>query len=130
MRRSSEAFRRAVDRRQRQDEARRLIDAVPKLAALELDVRERRLHIPGHEVHHKRVIVVDRAPALFEFACADRSCEEGGHDLTSMVLHELSAGKTKFTGTHRCGGHARHVPCEYELTFVAEARYRNDAAVH
>ncbi len=124
MRRSSEAFQRTIERKRKQDAARRLRDAVPSLLELELDVREVRGNLPGHEVHHKRVVIVDRAPALFEFACSDRGCEEGGHDVTEVVLQELARGTLIFSGVHRCGGHAREGNCDYELRFEAQASYR------
>ncbi|MBM4357990.1 MAG: hypothetical protein FJ096_07755 [Deltaproteobacteria bacterium] len=124
MRRGSEAFRRSLDRRRKEDEARRLRDVVPELVDLELDVREARVGMPGHEVHHKRVVVVSRAPALFEFACADRACEGGGHDMTDLVLGHLGRGEARFSGTHRCEGRARETACEYELCFEARAIYR------
>jgi hypothetical protein len=125
MRRGSEAFRRSLDRRRKEDEARRLRDVVPELLELELDVREERLGMPGHEVHHKRVIVVSRAPALFEFSCADRACEGGGHDVTELILGHLERGEGSFEGNHRCEGRARDASCEYVLRFEARALYRS-----
>lgn len=124
MRRSSEAFRRAQDRRRRQDEARRLRDAVPRLDSLVLDVLEERVGMPGHEVQHRRVVIVGRAPALFEFPCSDRSCEEGGHDVTSAVLTQLARGEVAFSGESRCHGRTHGRPCDYRLRYQARAGYR------
>jgi len=80
--------------------------------------------MPGHEVHHKRVIVVSRAPALFEFPCSDRSCDGGGHDLTLEVINHLARGETRFVETHRCEGRSRDASCEYLLRVEARAVYR------
>jgi hypothetical protein len=124
MRRSSDAYRRALDRRRRQDEAERLREAAPDLESLELDVREHRVGMPGHEVHYKRFIVVDRAPALFDFPCSDRACEGGGHELTHIVLRHIRRREEHFSGKHVCQGHARDGACKYELSFEANARYR------
>ncbi len=124
MRRSSDAYRRALDRRKRQDSAQRLRDAVPELESLNLEIRERRVGMPGHEVHHKRFVVVDRAPALFDFPCSDRACEDGGHELTHVVLRHLRRHEETFEGSHLCQGNARDGACKYELHFVAHATYR------
>lgn len=124
MRKSSEAFRRSLERRRKEDEARRLRDVVPELLELEFDVSEERSGMPGHEVQHRRVVVVSRAPALFEFACADRACEGGGHDVTALVLGSLGRGEPRFTGSHTCEGRARDTACEYVLRFEGRAVYR------
>lgn len=125
MRRHSEAFREAAERKRKQDEAPRLRDAVPTLLQLDLQVIEERANVPGHEVRHKRVIIIERAPALFEFACSDRECNDGGHDLSGLVLKELGAGIALFHGVHRCGGHTRDGECAYDLRFEAHATYRD-----
>lgn len=130
MRRSSDAYRRSLDRRKRQDEAQRLRDVVPELEHLEFDIRERRVGMPGHEVHHKRFVVVDRAPALFEFPCSDRACEDGGHELTHVIIRHLRRNEETFEVTHICQGHARDGACNYELSFVAHAKYGEPREKH
>lgn len=79
--------------------------------------------MPGHEVHYKRVIVVARAPALFEFTCSDRACDGGGHDVTEAVLSALARGETTFWGAHRCGGKAREGTCDYVLRYEGRAGF-------
>jgi hypothetical protein len=127
MRRSSEAYRRSLERRRKEDEARRLRDVLPALAELEFELCEERLGMPGHEVHHKRVIVVSRAPALFEFPCSDRSCDGGGHDITAEVLGHLTKGELRFVETHRCEGKSRDSSCEYVLRLEAKAVFSTTA---
>lgn len=126
MRRSSEVYRRALDRRRRQDDALRLRDAAPLLDSLVVDIVERRAGLPGHEVHHKRVIVVDRAPALFEVPCSDRACVGGGHDLTAAVLEHVGRRDPEFAGVDACPGRVHGRACDYELHFEARATYRRD----
>ncbi len=125
MRRSSDAYRRSLERRQRQDDAERLRDAVPELASLNIEVSEHRVGMPGHEVQHKRFVVVDRAPALFDFSCSDRACENGGHELSHVVLRHLRHREETFEAKHMCQGSAREGACQYELSFVAHATYRD-----
>jgi hypothetical protein len=101
-----------VDRRRREDEAERLLAAVPTLARLSLSVEER--SSTGVEVgtKHVRRIVVDRAAARFELPCGASGCDGGGHDATSAVLRELRAGSPSFEGKiecDRCGCVLRYV---------------------
>jgi hypothetical protein len=123
MRRSAEVMRRAEERRQRADGARRLHDVVPELESLELEIHESREGQPGQEVTHKRYIIVARAPALFEIPCSDRKCCEGGHDVTATVMQHLLGHDRQFEGRHVCAGHLKDGDCAYELRFVASARY-------
>ncbi|MSP24936.1 MAG: hypothetical protein EXR75_07160 [Myxococcales bacterium] len=122
MRRSSEVYRRALERKKRHDEAHRLRDVAPHLERLELDIVERRPSLPGHEVQHRRIVVVDRAPAIFEFACSDRVCG-ATHEVSAAMLLPLGRGETEFEITHLCDGAARGAPCSYELCVTATAAY-------
>lgn len=73
---------------------------------------------------HIRRIVVERAPALFELPCGDRSCKDGGHDLTHAILTELQHGTTRFEGENHCSGYLGGAPCGSVLRYVGVATYR------
>lgn len=125
-RRNSEAAQRAAARRLREDEAPRLITEVPLLESLNIDVEE---HLASGTVAstHVRRVVVERAPALFDMPCNDRSCKEGGHDLTRQILADLRRGKTRFEGSHPCEGNIGSSRCQMILKYVAHATYRPSA---
>jgi hypothetical protein len=125
MRRITPAVKRAAERREREDAAKRLNEVVPALDALVFTIEESdsdKASLAPIEVTHTRRIVVDRAPAVFDLPCYDRHCD-GGHDVTNSVIRALEARKTRFEGHHRCTGHSKHGDCRLELHFVAEAHY-------
>ena len=123
MRRDPLALQRALERRERENQAERLLDKVPTLKSLSLTIQEQA--VDGSEMHvvYTRHIVVERAPALFTIPCCDHACNGGGHDLTSEVLRGLRKGKAHFEGKDRCAGTVREADCPFELSFVAEATY-------
>jgi hypothetical protein len=128
MRRITPAVKRAAERRERENAAKRLAEVVPKLDALTFTIEEidseRAKKLAQPEVMHTRYIVVSRAPAVFDLPCYDRHCD-GGHDVTKSVLGALQNRKTRFTGRHRCAGHSKHGDCRLELRFTAEAHYQS-----
>src|SRR5438105_23676 len=71
-----------------------------------------------------RIFPVEAGPALFVFACANPSCRDGGHDLTSSVLRGLSEGKTEFSLDQHCEGNVRTANCERSLHVDVTATYR------
>jgi len=123
MRRDPEAMQRTADRRDREKQADRLLLRVPNLKSLSFRIAERSTDRSGLEVVYTKYIMVDRAPALFDIPCCERTCRGGGHDLTSTVLAALRKGMTTFEGTDRCAGSIRDNGCPFELHFVAEATY-------
>jgi hypothetical protein len=123
-RRRSEATRRALERRKREDGSPRLKEAIPKLLTLELEIHEWHLGAAA-EVGHIRRVMVENAPALFEVPCADKSCKEGGHDLTPLVMVGLERLSPKFHGEHTCRGNLGAAQCGRVLRFVAFATYRS-----
>ncbi len=122
-RRNNEAAIRAKERRDREDAAPRLTTRVPRLLSLALEIKESRGEQSIFEASHVRRIVVERAPALFELACAERGCEGGGHNLTLEIMRSLSAGRTQFDGHDTCGGQVGNNPCGRELRFQGTATY-------
>jgi hypothetical protein len=73
---------------------------------------------------HIRRIVVENAPALFIVPCADRSCTDGGHDLTREIMQALNQKREKFEGTNTCQGNVRTAHCGSVLKYTATATYR------
>jgi hypothetical protein len=123
--RLSEAAVRNAERRRREDEAPRLRDRVPRLESLRLEIAERRQGGIEPDVTHVKRVVVDSAAAMFELSCCDRSCKEGGHDITRMIMAELERGAEKFEGEDACHGSLGTAPCGRVLHFVGIATYRD-----
>jgi hypothetical protein len=109
--RSREASQRFADRRRREDEASRLKEEVPNLRTLRPEVEEHRGTSTVAETKHVRIVLVDRAPALFVLPCGDTDCRDGGHDVTNEVLDRLRHGIGKFTVEDKCFGNVRDVAC-------------------
>lgn len=120
VRRKSDAALRFAERRQREEEAPRLSNQVPRLVALQLEIEER---TPILSVKHTRRIVVDRAPALFLVRCGDPRCVDE-HDLTTTVMRALRAGQTSFQGSDQCMGTVGTSVCSRVVHFDAVAQYR------
>jgi hypothetical protein len=121
--RQSEAAERTLERRRRENAAPRLQAAVTRIASLRLDIEEYRSDADKPQVKYTRHIVVERAPALFVLGCSDSDCADGGHDVTSAIMHALRAGSTDFTGEDRCYGRRYGKSCGARLTFHATATY-------
>ena len=124
IRRHSEAAQRFAERRKREDEAPRLKATVPHLESLELEFKESRAGVQMADVTHKRRVVIDRAPALFELTCQDSACKDGGHDITHDVLQALRSGVERFDGEDVCHGQVGNAECRRVLSFVGHATYR------
>ena len=122
-RKPSEASIRAAERRQREDASERLLAKVPSLTSLELAIESRRGSAAAVESRHVRRFVVDRAPAMFDMPCADKSCVDGGHDVTQEVMAALRSKATQFEGEHTCPGRVGDAPCGRVLRFVGTATY-------
>ena len=123
--RRGEAAERVAERRRREDQAPRLIERVPRLESLRLEIQELRDGVCVLESKHVRRIPVDHAPALFELPCLDGFCEDGMHDLTQAILRELEAGATEFGGEDACSGHTGSSACHRVLKYVGVATYRS-----
>jgi hypothetical protein len=123
-RRDREAAERAAQRRQRENDAPRLADAVPNLESLRMEVRETRANIANPEASHIRRVVVAHAPALFVVPCHDSHCKEGGHDVTRDVMSALRSRAARFEGEDPCQGTVGSANCERILRYVCVATYR------
>lgn len=124
--RNSEAAVRFQERRDRERTAQRLSARVPRLATLRLDVED--LHgVIAVGPKYARIISVATSPAVFVLACADPTCRDGGHDVTSDVLRHLIEGKTQFAIEQQCQGNTGTANCERTLHVDVTATY-NDAS--
>jgi hypothetical protein len=121
--RSREASQRFADRRKREDEAPRLREEFPSLRTLRLEVEEQRGTSTVAETKHVRIVIIDRAPALFILPCGDSDCREGGHDVTTEVLDRLRNGVKAFTVEDKCFGNVRDVACGRIVRVHATATY-------
>jgi hypothetical protein len=112
---------RFAERRRREDDAPRLLDQVPNVVSLQLEIEDRS-GIGG--TTHTRRVVVDRAPALFLVQCGDPRCADGEHDLTNTVMRALRSHETSFHGDDECRGSIGPSACSRVLHFDAVAEYR------
>lgn len=124
-RRNGFAAQRFAERRRREDEAPRLSDQVRDLESLRLELEERSGDT-GASPKYTRRFVVARAPALFFVPCGDPRCLDGGHDLTSTVMHALRRQQTTFEADDTCGGALGSSQCSRVLHFDGIAEYRSD----
>ena len=122
--RHSEIAMRAAERRRREDEAPRLASRVPLLESLRLEIEERRPGAVSADVQHVKRVPVESAPALFDLTCCDRSCKDGGHDITRAIMMELERGSTDFEGEDTCHGALGSAQCSRILRYKAFASYR------
>ena len=113
----------AQERRRRRDDAPRLLDQVPRLRSLSLHIEERQGDSTVLDSVHVRRIAVADAPALFEFACLNPICTDGGHDSTGPILSELRRERMRFEGADACAGANGNTTCRRVLHYVAIAEY-------
>jgi hypothetical protein len=125
--RRGDAAERYAERRRREEEAPRLLTAVPNLESLKLEIEERRAGGSLSEAAHVRRIVVERAPALFVLPCHDAACKGGGHDVTHEIMRSLREKQERFTGEHACGGSVGSAECHRVLIYVGIATYKSGA---
>jgi hypothetical protein len=117
----------ARDRRDKEDQSKRLQSEVPKLLELRLDIEEGLADSSVAGTRYTRIVVVPSAAALFELGCSESSCKDGGHDLTREILYALGRGEESFTGESLCGGQVGTANCRRLLKYRAAARYDQGA---
>lgn len=86
-------------------------------------IAERRADMTSADVSHTRHLVVAHAPALFEIPCTDPSCRDGGHDITTQLLHGFRQHLAEFDGDDVCNGSIGATHCGRVLSFTAFAQY-------
>jgi len=75
------------------------------------------------DVTYVRIVVIGRAPALFIEPCTDKTCKDGEHDNTDLIMRALKSGETQFEGETRCYGSVGSGDCGRTLRFTATATY-------
>lgn len=123
-RRKTEAAERFAERRRREDAAPRLRERAPDVASLKLEVEESHDTTGTAHAKHVRLVVVERAPALFVLPCGDSACEGGGYDITDTVMRALEAHAESFTAEDRCFGTSGNAPCKRTLRVTGTATYK------
>lgn len=93
---------------------------MPTLATLQIAVVEEQAGASSKHIKH---VVVARAPALFVFPCGDTVCIDGGHDVTSEVMHALRGKAKQMTGDSKCSGMTGSAPCSRRIRYELTATY-------
>ena len=122
--RSREAAARFAERRKREDDSARLITEIPNLATLRLTIEERSATAVGVDSKHVRLVVVERAPALFDVPCGDPSCDGGGYDFTRPLLRELRARRSAAVFEQTCDGSVGNSLCNRVSRITVSATYQ------
>lgn len=115
------------ERWQREDAAPRLAVEVPGLASLSLVLRDCAEDTALRSKSRTQHVIVERAAALFEVACTERKCENGGFDLTKDVLAALRRRETSAEGVAQCNGTVGQGYCRCTLEYVVRATYTDVA---
>jgi len=74
-------------------------------------------------VTYQKHVMVGSAPALFVLNCGDERCQDGGHDITNVVMSSLRARETLVKGEHACDGRTGTASCTRRITFEVVATY-------
>ncbi|AUX45793.1 hypothetical protein SOCE26_072890 [Sorangium cellulosum] len=111
-------------RGKREEAAGKLLQKVPELASLSLDIRETRSNGSTNDTQYIRRVVVEHAHALFEMPCSYSSCSNGGYDATREILAALASRAPRFEGETVCRGSCGGEFCSRVLRYVATATYR------
>lgn len=115
---------RKVRRTEREDAAGKLLLKAPDLTSLNMTVTETRKEGCVTDTQHIKRFVLEHAPALFELACSDPYCEDGGYDITREVLRSLSLRQETFEAEQDCAGRCGAIDCGRHVRVVVTATYR------
>ena len=127
-RRNIEREERMLLRERREQAAGKLLQKVPQLTSLNLEIRETRPNSAMNETQYIRRVVVEHAHALFEMPCSYSSCDNGGYDVTQEILSSLASRTARFEGECACRGSCGGECCSRVLRYVATATYRSPEA--
>ncbi|WP_437709210.1 hypothetical protein WMF45_33190 [Sorangium sp. So ce448] len=127
-RRNIEREERMLLREKREHAAGKLLQKVPQLTSLNLEIRESRPNSSTNDTQYIRRVVVEHAHALFEMPCSYSSCDNGGYDVTQEILSGLASRTARFEGECACRGSCGAECCSRVLRYVATATYRSPEA--
>jgi len=116
---------RRIQRDERENAAGKLVQKIPDLTSLSIAIHETRPEGCVSDNHYIRRVALEHAPALFEVACSDPRCEDGGHDVTREILASLASRQACFEGRHACRGRCGAIDCARVLWYVTTASYRS-----
>ncbi|XYH94507.1 hypothetical protein ACMHYB_42745 [Sorangium sp. So ce1128] len=116
-----------LQRGKREQAAGKLLQKVPELTSLNLEIRETRSNGLANDTQYIRRVVVEHAHALFEMPCSYSSCDNGGYDVTREILNALTSRAARFEGECVCRGSCGNEFCSRVLRYVATATYRSNA---
>jgi hypothetical protein len=119
------ATQRSNERREREEQAPRLLTSVPGLSSLKISVEDR---YGLGTTRHVRHVMVARAPALFVIPCGDATCDSAGHDITGTVMRALYARNKEFSGEQGCDGNVGSAQCSRVVHFRGVAEYKPESA--
>src|SRR3954469_11960801 len=115
---------RRVQRGEREDAAGKLVQRVPDLTSLSIEIHETRPEGCVSDTHYIRRVVLEHAPALFEVKCSDPRCEDGGYDVTREIIFALASRQARFEGQQACRGRCGSNDCARVLRYVTTATCR------
>ncbi len=113
----------ASERREREDNAPRLIAQVPDLTGLKLSIRESSDDMAAASVPYIRRVVVAQASAVFWLPCGNPYCADGGHDVTHVIMDALRHHRAESSGEDRCHGTSGGQECGRIVKFELVAEY-------
>ena len=115
---------RNTQRAEREEAAGKLVQRVADLTSLSIAIHETRAYGCVSNTHYIRRVVLEHAPALFEVACSDPRCEDGGYDVTREIILALASRKAHFEGHQACRGRCGAIDCGRVLQYVLTATFR------
>jgi hypothetical protein len=68
-------------------------------------------------------VVVASAPALFILPCGDAMCQEGGYDITRVLMAALRRRLPRCEGNETCSGMSGSAQCGRSIDYLLTAEY-------
>lgn len=112
------AAQRSKERRLAEDDAPRLAAAFPWLRSARIEITEQ---VPNGITRYTKHIVVARSPALFIIPCGDALCQDGGHDITAVIMDAFRKRLASAEGESSCVGTTGTAQCGRSIQFVLTA---------
>lgn len=101
-----------------EDDAPRLAAAFPWLRSARIEIAEQ---VPNGGSRYIKHIVVARSPALFIIPCGDPLCEDGGHNITAVLMDAFRKRLATASGESYCEGTTGSASCRRSIQFVLTA---------
>jgi hypothetical protein len=91
-----------------------LAAAFPWLRSARIEITE---HVANASTSYIKHVVVARAPALFVVPCGDPLCQDGGHNITAVLMDALRRRLATVAGESHCEGAVGNVSCRRSIQF-------------